>query len=131
MKADDFKKILRETVNEELKKVLPELLKGYFDSSNKTKVSENNSLTIPNELPQVINKNVKKEIKQYAKNPILNQILNETVVKIPTDGSMVQSDQYTHSVIDSQQLPGSLSNVFNKNYSTLLKAVDAKSKKQR
>lgn len=131
MKADDFKKILRETVNEELKKVLPELLKGYFDSSNKTKVSENNSLTIPNELPQVINKNVKKEIKQYAKNPILNQILNETVVKIPTDGSMVQSDQYTHSVIDSQQLPESLSNVFNKNYSTLLKAVDAKSKKQR
>lgn len=131
MKADDFKKILRETVNEELKKVLPELLKGYFDSSNKTKVSENNSLTIPNELPQVINENVKKEIKQYAKNPILNQILNETVVKIPTDGSMVQSDQYTHSVIDSQQLPESLSNVFNKNYSTLLKAVDAKSKKQR
>ena len=132
MKADDFKKILRSTVNEELRKVLPELLNEYFNKSDKSTVSDRKSQTIPISTQQpstIIDKTVKKELKQYVKNPILNQILNETVVKIPTDGSVVSSGQYIQSAVDSTEIPQSLSNVFNKNYSTLLKAIDAKTKK--
>ena len=132
MKTDDFKNILRNTVNEELRKVLPELLNEYFNKSDKSKVSERKSQTIPIPTQQpstIIDNTVKKELRQYVKNPILNQILNETVVKIPTDGSVVSSGQYTHSAMDSKEIPQSLSNVFNKNYSTLLKAIDVKTKK--
>ena len=133
MKTDDFKNILRNTVNEELRKVLPELLNEYFNKSDKSTVSDRKSQTIPIPTQQpstIIDKTVKKELRQYVKNPILNQILNETVVKIPTDGSVVSSGQYTQSAVDSTEIPQSLSNVFNKNYSTLLKAIDIKTKKQ-
>ena len=133
MKTDDFKNILRNTVNEELRKVLPELLNEYFNKSDKSAVADRKSQTIqiPTQQPStIIDKTVKKELRQYVKNPILNQILNETVVKIPTDGSVVSSGQYTHSAVDSTEIPQSLSNVFNKNYSTLLKAIDIKTKKQ-
>ena len=132
MKTDDFKNILRNTVNEELRKVLPELLNEYFNKSDKSAVADRKSQTIPIPTQQpstIIDNTVKKELRQYVKNPILNQILNETVVKIPTDGSVVSPGQYTHSAMDSKEIPQSLSNVFNKNYSTLLKAIDVKTKK--
>lgn len=137
MNSDSFKKLIRETVNSELKKVLPEILKDYFDSSSKDKVSESKSPTIHiKPVTVIIDNDVKKEIKQYAKNPILNGILNETAVKIQRDGFVgdkqgSQSVQHTNSVMDSTELPGTLSNVFNRNYSTLLKAVDSAAKKQR
>ena len=100
MKTDDFKNILRNTVNEELRKVLPELLNEYFNKSDKSTVSDRKSQTIPIPTQQpstIIDKTVKKELRQYVKNPILNQILNETVVKIPTDVKIASGVTLNHS----------------------------------
>jgi len=134
MNTETFKKMIKETVNEELKVVLPQILNEFF--------SRNPSLPKNNEgsLKKILDasKGVKEtktnlEKKTYIKNnSVLNDILNETVVKIPNDNETSPITNSTPSVLNNtENLPDTLSSALTKNYSSLLKAVDKKVKEKR
>lgn len=134
MNTEAFKKIIRETVNEELKTVLPQILNEFF--SKKPSISTTNEGNLKKILDgskniSESNKNVAK--KTYIKNnPVLNDILNETVVRIPNESEMSSMVNSTPSILDNtENLPEVVSSALTKNYSSLLKAVDKKVKEKR
>ena len=134
MNTEAFKKIIRETVNEELKSVLPQILNEFF--SKKPSISTTNEGNLKKILDgskniSESNKNVAK--KTYIKNnPILNDILNETTVRIPNESEMSSMVNSTPSILDNtENLPEVVSSALTKNYSSLLKAVDKKVKEKR
>jgi len=134
MNTEAFKKIIRETVNEELKTVLPQILNEFF--SKKPSISTTNEGNLKKILDgskniSESNKNVAK--KTYIKNnPILNDILNETTVRIPNESEMSSMVNSTPSILDNtENLPEVVSSALTKNYSSLLKAVDKKVKEKR
>jgi len=138
MNADQFKKLIREIVNTELKTALPAILDEYFKNQkqpvveNTTKILKNvvdSSKRITDSRPAPV-----VAPKTFSTNPILNQILNETTVKIPNDdsNSMMASQQSAPSVLDSPEaVPDSLSGVFTKNYASVLQAADKIAKQKR
>jgi len=134
MNTETFKKMIKETVNEELKVVLPQILNEFF--SRNLSLPKNNEGSLKKILDA--SKGVKEtktnlEKKTYIKNnSVLNDILNETVVKIPNDNEISPITNSTPSVLNNtENLPDTLSSVFTKNYSSLLKAVDEKVKEKR
>jgi len=134
MNTEAFKKIIRETVNEELKTVLPQILNEFF--SKKPSISTTNEGNLKKILDgskniSESNKNVAK--KTYIKNnPVLNDILNETVVRIPNETDASSIGNSTPSILDNtENLPEVVSSALTKNYSSLLKAVDKKVKEKR
>jgi len=134
MNTESFRKIIRETVNEELKTVLPQILSEFFSKKPSTSTTNEGNLKKILDGSKNIsesNKNVTK--KTYIKNnPILNDILNETVVRIPNETEMSSIGNSTPSVLDNtENLPDAVSAALTKNYSSLLKAVDKKTKEKR
>jgi len=134
MNTESFRKIIRETVNEELKTVLPQILNEFFSKKPSTSTTNEGNLKKILDGSKNIsesNKNVTK--KTYIKNnPILNDILNETVVRIPNETEMSSIGNSTPSVLDNtENLPDAVSAALTKNYSSLLKAVDKKTKEKR
>lgn len=85
MKPEDFKKIIRNIVQEEVKKQLPSLITQVLAE----KLVGDNTKTIIHEPPtqRPITKQAappipqKREIKKFYSNPMVNQILNETQIK--------------------------------------------------
>jgi len=84
-----------------------------------------------------------KEVKKYSSNPVLNEILNQTIVKIPNEGSMAGLDsnfksqafagmQINETVETPQPVApvteeqGKVMNVLNRDFRSLMKAVDKK-----
>lgn len=146
MKSNELKEIIRSIIKEELDKTLPTLIPKILSEV----LSGRQSSTIQSNQPIVSTKTVvkesvqkPKEIKKYSSNPILNEILNQTVVKIPNEGSMAGLDsvfksqafaglQMNESVETSQPVvsvteeQGKVMNVLNRDFRSLMKAVDKK-----
>lgn len=134
MNTESFKKIIRETVNEELKVVLPQILNEFFSKTSSTPKNNEGSLKKILDASKSVKENKTNiEKKVYIKNnDVLNDILNETVVKIPNENEISPIGNSAPSVLDNtDNLPDALSSVFTKNYSSLLKAVDKKAKEKR
>ena len=146
MKSNELKEIIRSIIKEELDKTLPTLIPKILSEV----LSGRQSSTIQSNQPIVSTKTVvkesvqkPKEIKKYSSNPILNEILNQTVVKIPNEGSMAGLDssfksqafagmQINESVEEQQPVApvteeqGKVMNVLNRDFRSLMKAVDKK-----
>ena len=146
MKSNELKEIIKTIIREELDKTLPTLIPKILSEV----LSGRQSSTIQSNQPIVSTKTVvkesvqkPKEIKKYSSNPILNEILNQTVVKIPNEGSMAGLDstfksqafsgmQMNESVETSQPVApvteeqGKVMNVLNRDFRSLMKAVDKK-----
>ncbi len=146
MKSNELKEIIRSIIKEELDKTLPTLIPKILSEV----LSVRQSNTIQSSEPIVSKKTVvketvekSKELKKYSSNPILNEILNQTVVKIPNEGSMaglestfksqafagmqmnesVETPQPVAPVTEEQ---GKVMNVLNRDFRSLMKAVDKK-----
>ena len=146
MKSNELKEIIRSIIKEELDKTLPTLIPKILSEV----LSGRQSSTIQSNQPIVSTKTVvkesvqkPKEIKKYSSNPILNEILNQTVVKIPNEGSMAGLDssfksqafagmQMNESIETPQPVApvteeqGKVMNVLNRDFRSLMKAVDKK-----
>ena len=92
MNAKDFKHMIRQLIQEELKTTLPEVLDEYFEKNGTEEmISESKKeLSAPpvggkRRLDELfgVNKSVStsKPMKRYTSDPVLNKILNETVPK--------------------------------------------------
>lgn len=149
MKKNELVDIIRTLVKEEVNNALPQLLMEVLAEKmvqNSESILESRKPT-PSAASKKPNFNVKfdEPIKQqpaqaprvFAKNPILNQILNETVGGVP-----VEEEASTPSAIDTiKTLPKEVLNenkdvaavaqALTRDYSSLLKAVDAKAKAKR
>ena len=146
MKSNELKEIIRSIIKEELDKSLQTLIPKILSEV----LSGRQSSTIQSNQPIVSTKTVvkesvqkPKEIKKYSSNPILNEILNQTVVKIPNEGSMAGLDssfksqafagmQMNESIETQQPVApvteeqGKVMNVLNRDFRSLMKAVDKK-----
>ena len=122
MKPEDFKKLIRDSVNEELRVVLPSILQEFFEKRTDIQpIGVVESTKLRRSVPTPPSTPVPKSPIQFTKNKILNDLLNETVVKIPPEGSNVSIDSSAPSVTEVTNLPGNLSEVFSRNYSAVLK----------
>jgi len=146
MKSNELKELIRSVIKEELNKTLPTLIPKVLTeilAGNQSNVIQSNEQTILTKT--VVKESVQKpkEIKKYSSNPILNDILNQTVVKIPSEGSMAGLDssfksqtfagmQMNESVETPQPVApvteeqGKVMNVLNRDFRSLMKAVDKK-----
>jgi hypothetical protein len=146
MKSNELKELIRSVIKEELNKTLPTLIPKVLTEI----LSGNQSSVIQSTEPTNLTKNVvkesvqkPKEVKKYSSNPVLNEILNQTVVKIPSEGSMAGLDssfksqafagmRMNESVETPQQAApvteeqGKVMNVLNRDFRSLMKAVDKK-----
>jgi hypothetical protein len=104
MKPEDFKKIVRAIVQEELKKQLPQLIPQILSEALTGKsiqpvpVVQQQRVQRPQVAPRP---QPPKEPKVYAKNPLINQILNETVVKIKPDPTAQPFAGLSESLVSS------------------------------
>jgi len=146
MKSNELKEIIRSVIREELDKTLPTLIPKILSEV----LSGRQSSTIQSNTPTILTKTVvkesvqkPKEIKKYSSNPVLNEILNQTVVKIPNENSMAGLDSAFKSqafsgmqMNESVEVPqpvapvteeqGKVMNVLNRDFRSLMKAVDKK-----
>lgn len=148
MKKTELVEIIRTLVKEEVGNALPQLLmevlaekmvqnsSGLLENKKQAerplqKRTQSVSFDAPVKQPPV------QAPKTYSTNPILNQILNETVGGIPNEESVS-----TPSAIDAiQSLPknvlmenkevAAVASAMTRDYSQLLKAIDAKAKSKR
>lgn len=151
MKKSELVEIIRTVVKEEIETSLPQYLKEVLAESlvgqaSTKKVVESVQSPVavkPSQPRKPVSVGLDAPIKQapaqapklFTNNPILNQVLNETVGGVPLEES-------TPSAIDTlQSLPkevlsenkevAAVANALTRDYSKLLKAVDAKAKAQR
>ena len=143
MKSNELKEIIRTVIREELDKTLPTLIPKVLSEILSGKPSEmiQSNQVVKNTVQESIQK--PKEIKKYSSNPVLNEILNQTVVKIPSDGSIAGLDsnfksqafagmQINETVETPQPIApvteeqGKVMNVLNRDFRNLMKAVDKK-----
>lgn len=149
MKKNELVDIIRTLVKEEVHNALPQLLMevlaekmtensaAILESNNKenTSVTKKPNFNVGFEEP--IKKQPVQTPKVFTKNPILNQILNETVGGIP-----VEEDAGTSSALDViKTIPkeklnenkevAAVANALTRDYSKLLKVVEAKAKSKR
>lgn len=120
-------------------KILTEILSGK--QSNVIQSNQVANSTSKNTVQESVQK--PKEVKKYTNNPILNEILNQTVVKIPSEGSMVGLDSTFKSqafagmqINEAVDVPepvapvteeqGKVMNVLKRDFRSLMKAVDKK-----
>ena len=146
MKSNELKEIIRSIIKEELDKTLPTLIPKILSevlSGRQSSAIQSNQPIVS--MKTVVKESVQKpkEIKKYSSNPILNEILNQTVVKIPNEGSMAGLDssfksqafagmQMNESIETQQPVApvteeqGKVMNVLNRDFRSLMKAVDKK-----
>lgn len=143
MKSNELKEIIRTVIREELDKTLPTLIPKVLTEILSGKPSEmvQSNQIIKNTVQESVQK--PKEIKKYSSNPVLNEILNQTVVKIPSEGSIAGIDsnfrsqafagmQMNETVEPPQPVApvteeqGKVMNVLNRDFRSLMKAVDKK-----
>ena len=130
MKLSLFKKVIREVVRDEIEYSLAGLRKELKE----VLVSKIND-EILNETPTVtttakpIQKNVTESKKRVpmTKDSILNDLLKETADS--GEWQNINKEPETSSVMDqTQKLPDHLANALNKDYSSVMKAVEEKAK---
>ena len=130
MKLSLFKKVIREVVREEIEYSLAGLRKELKE----VLVSKIND-EILNETPSVAQstKVVQKPVTEskqrvpMTKDSILNDLLKETADS--GEWQNISKEAETTSVIDqTEQLPDHLANALNKDYSSVMKAVEEKAK---
>lgn len=135
MKISELKKLLKSIIKESIREEFIEL--GIIE--NKNSYSD-----ILNETVSTIkSENVTKKTKKYTNNKILNDILNETECgvgenqtqvfqegfeKIGSKNNMV-SNKIVPEGVPVEVVPDNLLNIFNKNYTEVLNAVDKKRQK--
>lgn len=143
MKIDVLKDYIKKTVQQEVKNVLREELKTQLaeillGNSIKSKQPDylEKSESIIEESINVSTQKPKKVVK-YTSNPVLNEILNETTGGIPQEGGMVSTmggyGETVREVITETKAPEnspesvkSVYNAMNRDYRSLMKAVDKK-----
>jgi len=146
MKKSDLLEIIRTVVREEVNNALPQLLMEVLAEkiSNSGEQPKRAPSSAPTFSPakQSITEQARKPMpsrppKVYSTNPILNAVLNETQGGVP-----VEDDNPVASSIDIvQNIPkevlaentavAAVANALTKNYSSILKAADAKAKSSR
>ena len=149
MKKNELVDIIRTLVKEEVHNALPQILMEVLaekmtENSAAILESKKQQEQIPTRKPNFnvdVEAPVKKQPapapKMFTKNPLLNQVLNETVGGVPLEESCP-----TPSAIDViKTLPkealnenkevAAVANALTRDYSKLLKAVDAKAKAKR
>lgn len=146
MKIDVLKDYIKKTVQQEVKNVLREELKTQLaeillGNSGKSKQADylEKSESIVEEAVNVSTQKPKKAVK-YTSNPVLNDILNETTGGVPQEGGMVSMmggyGDTTREVITETKAPEnspepvkSVYSAMNRDYRSLMKAVDKKRSK--
>lgn len=151
MKIEALKEYIKKTVQQEIRAILKDELKhqlaeillnnnnNILDSKKKESVSLSSLLESE---PESVKQQVPKKVVKYTSNPILNEILNETQGGIPREGEMVGliGDGFGGAVGREQinevkvpdNAPKEVKNVYqamNKDYRSLMKAVDKKRNK--
>ncbi len=146
MKSNELKEIIRSVIKEELNKTLPTLIPKILSeilSGKQSNTIQSNQSTVSTKT--VVKESIQKpkEIKKYSSNPVLNEILNETVVKIPNETSIAGLDSIFKSqafagmqmnesvetqqpVVPATEEQGKVMNVLNRDFRSLMKAVDKK-----
>ncbi len=146
MKSNELKELIRSVIREELDKTLPTLipkvLSEILSGRQSDIIQSNESIT---STKNVVKESVQKpkEIKKYTNNPVLNEILNQTVVRIPSEGSIASLDstfksqafagmqineqsQTPEPVVPVTEEQGKVMNVLKRDFRSLMKAVDKK-----
>lgn len=146
MKKNELVEIIRTLVKEEVNNALPQLLMEVLAE----KMTENSAAILesksqPATLAKKPNFNVQLESpvtkqpaqppKIFTKNPVLNQILNETVGGVPQEQSAPSAidtiQTLPKEVLNENKEVAAVANALTRDYSKLLKAVDAKAKAKR
>jgi hypothetical protein len=129
MNTTTFKNLIRESIREELAVQLPIVLKEFLTPHTKTPTQSAKKPTVTTKVYMEEMSTVKPTVKRtYTSNTVLNDILNETVVKIPNETSVSVQSVTDTSVVTNNP---TLSTIFNKDYSAVLKAADEKAKRSR
>ena len=146
MKAQQLKGIIRSIVQEEIKKVFKsELQTGLLEIFTNSK-APNHGSDLPNRsqssTEKISSATTKKQVK-YTQNDILNQVLNETTGGVPQEGNFVgmvdggfsktSADMVSESVMsnvpnDAPEGVKTIGNILNRDYSSLMTAIDNKRK---
>ena len=153
MKIDVLKEYIRKTVQEEIRNVLKEELKYQLTeillggnntaplkkSVDKSFIDESEDKL---EEQSVQEEPAPKKMVKYTSNPVLNEILNQTKGGVPRDGEMVGligdgfggtvGREQINEVKAPENAPKEVKNVYqamNKDYRSLMKAVDKKRNK--
>jgi hypothetical protein len=152
MKIDVLKEYIRKTVQEEIRNVLKEELKyqltemllGGSTAQLKKTVEKSFIDESEDKLEEqsVQEEPVSKKMVKYTSNPVLNEILNQTKGGVPRDGEMVGligdgfggtvGREHINEVKAPEDAPKEVKNVYqamNKDYRSLMKAVDKKRNK--
>lgn len=147
MKKTELVEIIRTIVKEEVNNALPQILMEVLAE----KITQNSESILESSKPPVSSKksnlNVKFEepVKQqptqapkvFTKNPILNQILNETVGGIPVEEEAASTSALDviktlpKEALNENKEVAAVANALTRDYSKLLKVVDAKAKAKR
>ena len=143
MKKNELVEIIRTLVKEEVHNALPQLLMEVLAE----KMTENSAILeskaqAPAKKPN-FNVGMDSPIKtqpaaapkMFTKNPLLNQVLNETVggvpVEEPTPSAIDTIQNLPREVLSENKEVAAVANALTRDYSKLLKAVDAKAKAKR
>ena len=149
MKKTELVEIIRTLVKEEVNNALPQLLMEVLAEKmvqNSTSLLETTKSTpssqAPRRAPSVsfdapIKQQPATTPKTFSSNPILNQVLNETVGGIPLEESVSASSaidalkNLPREVLAENKDVAAVASAVTKDYSKLMKAIDAKAKAKR
>lgn len=147
MKKNELVEIIRTLVKEEVHNALPQILMEVLAE----KMTENSSAILESRkqpeqaitrkpnfnvgLDEPIKKQPAAAPKMFTKNPLLNQVLNETVGGVPVEESAPSAidtlQNLPKEVLNENKEVAAVANALTRDYSKLLKAVDAKAKAKR
>jgi len=151
MKIEALKEYIKKTVQQEIRSILREELKYQLteillgNNSNIVESKKDESVSLSSLLesePEPIKQSVPKKTVKYTSNPVLNEILNETQGGVPREGEMVGligdgfggtvGREQINEVKAPENAPKEIKTVYqamNKDYRSLMKAVDKKRNK--
>ncbi len=147
MQKKELIKIIQEVVRLEIKKMGPEIVRNALLESLQPNTSSaapkihrpNISNLVVEETPVQLKENIveQKPMKKFSTNPILNQVLNETQGGVPQEGAdtgVSVQDLFANTpkeVLSENAEVQGVANALTRDYRSLLKAIDEKSKKHR
>jgi hypothetical protein len=151
MKIEALKEYIKKTVQQEIRTILKEELKYQLteillgNNSNILDPKKDTAVSLSSLLesePEPVKQQTPKKVVKYTSNPILNEILNETQGGVPRDGEMVGligdgfggtvGREQINEVKAPENAPKEVKTVYqamNKDYRSLMKAVDKKRNK--
>lgn len=151
MKIDALKDYIKKTIQQEVRNVIKEELKTQLAEIllGNTSKSSQNDYTFIDKSESLIEENVStqpqkpKKVVKYTNNPVLNDILNQTTGGIPQEGGLVSmmggygnGGTGIQEVITETKAPDnspepvkSVYSAMNRDYRSLMKAVDKKKTK--